>query len=161
MSVLVLVSSEEEIPLVRALGFDYPVLVTGVGGANVIRATASIDKNTHVINVGYCGSKFYDKGTPLVIGLVETYHENAEFGDGAFCDDFEGLFKSDAPNYEVASCFTSTDFVTHTNIGHPCVFDMELAFIRALFNKVSAIKVVSDNLSREEYDQWVSESMNR
>ena len=155
---LVLVSSEEEIPLVRALGFSYPILVTGVGGANIIRATSSIDKDTHIIKIGYCGSNFYDRGTPLIISTVETYHENAEFGDGAFCADFEGLFESD---YELTSCYTSTDFVTQTKLVHPCVFDMELAFIRALFNKVSAIKVVSDNLSREEYDQWVSESMNR
>ena len=54
-------------------------------------------------------------------------------------------------------CYTSTDFVTKTNIKESCVFDMELAFICAMFDKVKAIKVISDNLDLHTYEKCIEE----
>ncbi len=48
-------------------------------------------------------------------------------------------------------CLTGTDFVLESNT-KGCVFDMELAYIKALgFENVIAYKYVSDNLDLQEY----------
>ena len=66
---------------------------------------------------------------------------------------FEGAFKQWEFNGNY-TCYTSADFVTHTDIKEPCVFDMELAFILALgYRNIQAIKVVSDNLDKKQYDK--------
>ena len=54
-------------------------------------------------------------------------------------------------------CYTSCDFVVETEIKEPCVFDMELAFILAMgFTNVTAEKIISDSLSKEEFQQTIS-----
>ena len=54
-------------------------------------------------------------------------------------------------------CYTSTDFVVKTGIKEPCVFDMELAYICSMFDKVKSIKVVSDNLDLHTYEECIEE----
>ena len=140
---IVAVATREELKLVDELGLGgYPIILTGVGGVNVITALKDLPKDTEIINVGYCGSNNIEIGTKVEIGDVWTYHPSVQF-----CERYQCLSKS---KY---SCFTSTDFVTKTNIKEPCVFDMELAFICALGFKVRAYKFVSDNLSLKEYEK--------
>lgn len=63
----------------------------------------------------------------------------------------------DEPEYKLNGgtyiCYTSDDFVLHTDITEPVVFDMELYAILSMgFTNVTAIKIISDNLSLEEYE---------
>ena len=147
---LVVIAEKEELKLVDELGYeDYPVLITGVGGVNVIRALKSFPRDTEILNIGYAGSNNLPVGTKVVVNSCSTYNEIANFYEkkNIFTTiDFDKKFLR-------CPCYTATDFVTHTDKKESCVFDMELAFICALFDNVSAIKVVSDNLNKEEYKE--------
>jgi hypothetical protein len=118
------------------------VILTGVGYPNVYRALEDIPRDTPITNVGYAGSNSIAKGTTCVIGACRHYHPNVEY---------------DEPEYKLNGgtyiCYTSDDFVLHTDITEPVVFDMELYAILSMgFTNVTAIKIISDNLSLEEYE---------
>lgn len=151
---LVVIAEKEELKLVEELGYDdCPVLITGVGGVNVIQALKHLPKDTEIINIGYCGSNVLPVGTKVYIDQVHTHHEIANFKEpNNFAN---GIYKI---GYECCDCYTSTDFVVKTNIKEKCVFDMELAFIRAMFDKVRSIKVVSDNLNKKDYEKIIKNS---
>lgn len=143
---LIVIAEKEELKLVEELGYsNYPVLITGVGGMNVIEALKDIPKDTEILNIGYAGSNHWEIGTIVEIVKVATNHETAHF-----CEPFKFLQIKNEYD-DTAYCYTSTDFVKETNKTEHCVFDMELAFICALFTNVRSIKVVSDNLNKEEY----------
>ena len=146
---IVVIAEKEELKLVEELGYDdYPILITGVGGVNVIQALKHLPKDTEIINIGYCGSNVLPVGTKVYIDQVHTYHEIADFKEPN--NYANGIYKMGC---ECCDCYTSTDFVTKTNIQAPCVFDMELAFIRAMFDNVRSIKLVSDNLNYKEFNK--------
>jgi hypothetical protein len=137
---MIVVAMPEEIQLAGET--REPILVTGVGALNVISALRNIPRDTPIRNVGYVGSNNIPIGTRCRIGGVSIYHPVAVFDDRCYKLDGD------------TSCFTSSDFVTRTDIKTPCVFDMELAYILAMgFMNVTAEKVVSDNLSKEEFDE--------
>lgn len=145
---VIVIAEKEEIELVKELGYEfYPVIITGVGGANVVRELRCFPQDTEILNIGYAGSNTLPVGTKVVVNCCHTYSEIAKFYEKT------NIFTttSFAENFVRCPCYTSTDFVTHTNKEEPCVFDMELAFICALFSNVSSIKVVSDNLSIDKY----------
>lgn len=125
---------------------DERTVVTGVGYGNVYRALADIPRDTPIINIGYAGSNVIEKGKVCIIGECRHYHPNVDFKEPSFT--LDGGFV----------CYTSDDFVTHTDIKEPVVFDMELYAILAMgFTNVQAIKIISDNLSTEEYEEAVCE----
>lgn len=143
---LVVIAQKEEMKLVEELGYDdCPVLITGVGGVNVIKALRDLPKSTEIMNIGYCGSNHYEVGTKVQASFVKTNHDIADF--------IEPLnpLKRVWNIIDSATCYTSTDFVTKTNKEEPCIFDMELAFIVSMFDNVSSIKVVSDKLNYNQY----------
>ena len=141
---LVVIATKNELPLVEKFGYgDKQILITGVGGVNIIKALKDIPKDTYIVNIGYAGSNSISVGEQIEVGYVSTYHENVNFVE------YQKYLTGNV------DCYTSTDFVTHTNIKQPCVFDMELAFICAMFDNVKSIKVVSDNLSLEEYSKKI------
>ena len=145
---IIVIAEKEELKLVDEFGYkDYPVLIAGVGGANVVRALKSFPRDTEILNIGYAGSNTLPVGTKVVVNCCHTYSEIAKFYEKT------NIFTTTNfdENFVRCPCYTSTDFVTHTNKKEPCVFDMELAFICALFDNVSSIKVVSDNLSIDKY----------
>lgn len=145
---LIVIAEKEELKLVDELGYgDYPVLITGVGGANVVRALKNFPRDTEILNIGYAGSNNLPIGTKVVVGSCNTYNEIAKFYEKTPALDLI----EESKIFVRCPCYTSADFVTHTNKKESCVFDMELAFICALFDNVSAIKVVSDNLNIKEY----------
>lgn len=147
---LIVIAEKEELKLVEELGLqDEPILITGVGGMNVINALKNIPKNEHIINVGYAGSNNLNIGTRVAVSVVKTLHEKANFTEQSKCCYIQTENDFDV----VAPCYTSTDFVTKTKIKEDCVFDMELAFICSLFDNVWAIKVVSDNLNKKQYKE--------
>lgn len=117
---------------------------TGVGGLNVIKALSHLDRKTRLHNIGYAGSNFFSVGTKVRIGYLKAYHPGVRYREPVFCLD------GDTP------CYTAGDFVKNTDIKVPCVFDMELAYIAAMgFARLTAEKVVSDNLSLSEYNRTV------
>ena len=147
---IVVIASENERKLVEEFGYaKHPIMVTGVGGVNVIRALKNLPKDEEIVNIGYAGSNHLPLGQKVVVGRSTLLHELIEYK--------EEIEKTiDFPKHKTI-CYTSTDFVTKTNIEDPCVFDMELAYICAMFDKVKAIKVVSDNLDIHEYEKCVEE----
>ena len=119
-----------------------PVVVTGVGGLNVYKTLSLYDRQTPIINFGYVGSNNIPIGTEVSVGRCGLLHPNVSYDEDEF-----------ALGGNIA-CLTSCDFVLETQITDPVVFDMELAFILAMgFENVQSIKIVSDNLSIEQYEE--------
>ena len=149
---LVVIAENEELKLVEKLGYkNQPVIITGVGGLNVINALKNVSKETEIINIGCAGSNKLKVGTVVGVSMSATNHEKANFNE---VEKYLPISTCDKVD-KVAPCYTSTDFVEKTNKENACVFDMELAFICAMFDKVRSIKVVSDTLSFEEYKNQV------
>ena len=137
---IVVVATAQECQAARQRFAGSKIIKTGVGAINVFQTLSKIERNTPILNFGYCGSNKIKIGTEVQIGEVRLYHPSVKYNERKF------MLKGDIP------CYTSCDFVSATGIKEPCVFDMELAFILAMgFNNVSSIKIVSDNLSIKEY----------
>lgn len=120
------------------------VIMTGVGYGNVFETLKDIPRDTPITNIGYAGSNVIPKGTVCSIGECKHYHPNVEYEETSY--KLNGDYV----------CYTSDDFVTYTDIEEPVVFDMELYAILSMgFTNVTAIKIISDNLSIEEYENEV------
>ena len=145
---LVVIASDNERGLVKEFGYEnHPIIVTGIGGVNVIKTLKNISPDEEIVNIGYAGSNHLPIGDRVLVGASSLLHESIDYK--------EELCKTVDYDKSNIICYTSTDFVTKTNIKEPCVFDMELAYICAMFNKVKSIKVVSDNLDIHAYEQCV------
>ena len=145
MQHLIVIATKDEIKLVEELKLDnHPILITGVGGSNVIKSLKNIPRNTSIINVGYAGGHRLQRGSKYYVSESSLLHENVDYKEETF-----RLNKFGIP------CYTSTDFVTNTKKNGPCLFDMELAYICSMFKNVTSIKFVSDNLSIEEYEEKI------
>ncbi len=140
------VATPEELELPEAFLSKRRKIVTGVGGVNVFRALDKLSRNADILNVGYAGSQWYAKGTPVRIGTCRLYHPNCEYKEPSFTLDTE----SDA------LCLTAGDFVTGGLLPARSVVDMELAYIAAMGFRVKAVKYVSDNLNYEEYEKQIA-----
>lgn len=139
---MIVVATEEEYSRFKSYGQD--IIKTGVGYGNVFKALADIPRGTPIINIGYAGSNSIPIGKECVISECRHYHPNVEFDEAIYklCGEYV--------------CYTSDDFVTHTDIAEPVVFDMELYAILSMgFTDVTAIKIISDNLSLKEYEKEV------
>ena len=122
------------------------IKVLRLGGINVLETLKNYRKNIKIINFGYVGSNYFDVGEEVIIGSCKLYHPNVEYQEPTYI--LDGNVK----------CYTSNDFVLKTDIDimEPCVFDMELAYICALgFKNIESIKIVSDNLSLEQYEKEI------
>ncbi len=143
---MIVIATKDELSLAEKYNKNNEeIIITGVGGLNVISKLKDIDKSTEILNIGYVGSNNINKGEVVTIKETYLYHPNVEY---------------DEPKYKLKdgeyTCLTSNDFVLDTDISEPVVFDMELAYILALgFENVKSIKVVSDNLSYEEYENSI------
>lgn len=122
------------------------IIMTGVGYGNVYKALVNIPRDTPLINIGYAGSNKIPIGNVCVIGECRHYHPNVEYDEEVYT----------LPGKYV--CYTSDDFVLNTDIEMPVVFDMELYAILSMgFKNIIAIKIVSDNLSLDEYELKTNE----
>ena len=130
----------------------WPVIVTGVGAINVIQALSEVPREASLLNIGFAGSANFDIGTVVEVTEVRLNHPNVTYPEPKLMltpfDD--GLWPI---AQQKAVCYTNCDFVMQSDY-KDCVFDMELAFIASLgFASVSALKIVSDNLSLHDYHQ--------
>ena len=157
MKYLVVIAEKEELKLVEQLGYkDYPILITGVGALNVIDALKDVPKDISIINIGYAGSKNLKPGKFYAIDRVSLYHPNVEYNEPSYALGYNPWVGGVEPLTPV-KCLTGTDFVLESDI-KGCVFDMELAYIKALgFEDVIAYKYVSDNLDLQEYREKLNE----
>ena len=141
---MIVVATQEEKKIAEK---EFPcefIIVTGVGGLNVVKKLRYYSLNTKIVNFGFVGSNTLPIGTRVNIGKCRLYHTNVEYQE---------------PEYNLGGdvpCYTSNDFVLQTDIEEPCVFDMELAYILALgFSEVKSIKIVSDNLNYKQYEETI------
>ena len=138
---MVVVATEEEYKLTKA---NQEIIKTGVGYGNVIKALSKIPRDTPIVNIGYAGSNTIPVGTYCTIAECRHYHPNVTYEEETYRLNGDYV------------CYTSDDFVTQTEIKEPVVFDMELYAILSMgFTDVTAIKIISDNLSYEEYEKEV------
>lgn len=131
---------------------NWPVIVTGVGAINIIQALSELPREANILNIGFAGSANFDIGTVVEVTEVRLNHPNVTYPEPTLMlkpfDD--GLWPI---AQKKAICYSNCDFVLQSDY-KDCVFDMELAFIASLgFESVSALKIVSDNLSLHDYHQ--------
>ncbi len=140
---MIVIATKDEIALANKYNINNEeIIMTGVGGLNVIEALKNIPTDTPILNIGYVGSNNFKIGTVVKINKTVLYHPNVTYDEKIY-----SLKDGDT------MCYTSNDFVLSTDIKENVVFDMELAYIMALgFKNVRSIKIVSDNLSYEEYE---------
>ena len=157
MKRLVVIAEKEELKLVEQLGYkDYPILITGVGALNVIDALKDVPKDISIINIGYAGSKNLEPGKFYAIDGVSLYHQNVKYIEPSYSLGYNPWVGGVEP-LTLVKCLTGTDFVLESDV-KGCVFDMELAYIKALgFEDVIAYKYVSDNLDLQEYREKLNE----
>ena len=139
---IIVVASNTEFEQIRLLT-KIKIIKIGIGYANVIESLKDVDKNTHLINIGYAGSNILPRGEVVKVKNCKMFHPVA------------GDFKESVYNLNGnVDCYTSGDFVTQTTITEPVVFDMELASICALgFKNIESYKVVSDTLNLKQYNE--------
>lgn len=138
---------ELELPYAKVIAASpaCQVIVTGVGGTNIIKKLKGIPTDAEVINVGFCGSPDLRIGDYVFVGQTRLYHPNIDF---------------DEPTYQIGDtgnvlCLTSGDFVTTAeHLPKGAIVDMELAYIAAFgFRRLTSIKYVSDNFSIRQYNE--------
>ena len=161
---LIVIAEEGERKLIEKYIPDctWEVRVTGVGAVNIIRSLRDLPRETRILNIGYVGSANFEIGTLVEVTEARLNHPNCKYDEPVLpispCDLSEGEHaQSSASLFPIADrravCYTNSDFVLQSDY-KDCVFDMELAYIAALgFERVSALKVVSDNLSLHTYHQ--------
>lgn len=154
MSHLIVIAEEGERALISKYLPDclWPVRITGVGAINIIRSLSDVPRDTHVLNIGYAGSANFEIGTRVEVTEVRLHHPNVTYDEPVLMLDALNMGLFPIADRQ-AVCYSNTDFVLQSDY-HDCVFDMELAYIAALgFEQVSALKIVSDNLSLHDYHQ--------
>ena len=152
-TIFVIAEKEESVLIDRLFPNAMPegaeLLVTGVGAINVLRSLGSIDRSTHLINVGYAGSANFAIGTWVRVTESLLHHPNFKYPEP--CLPLQVPAALPAVEMIEAPCYSGVDFVLQSPF-KDCVFDMELAFIMAMgFQNVESYKYVSDNLSLHEY----------
>lgn len=145
----VVIATKDEINLIDDRYRNFPIIITGVGGTNVVRALNDIPRDTMIVNIGYAGGLNLKVGEVCQIGCCSTFHPNVVFDEKVF-----------TLKYGDMMCYTSGDFVLREQVidqTERCVFDMELAYILAMgFENVVSFKKVSDNLNLKQYEKTVN-----
>lgn len=158
---VILVAMEKEAQYINCP--NAKVIVTGIGVNNVIKTLSQaimnkeISEKDTIINVGYAGSTCFNIGDIVRVNGVKRFKPSRTITEEAYPLEI-GPFSND----KVAGCYTADDFIEDTK-DIPLV-DMELFYIRAFFDNLIAFKIVSDNLSEKDYEefnpQMAWESMN-
>ena len=149
MKPIIVVATEEEEEIAKKRFKGHKIIKTGVGGINVVRTLKNIPKWHEITNFGYAGSDHLPIGTEVKVGYCSHYHDT-EYDEIAY-------WKLGTIEDQIW-CYTSDEFVEEYDGGHAgfagVIFDMELAYILALgFKKVESIKIISDNLSLNQYEE--------
>lgn len=126
------------------------LIVTGIGLVNVIQVLLEylknnkIDEGSKIINVGLAGSTKYKIGDIISVEKSIKYNKSNTIKENDFI--LNSIFK----NKDV--CYTADDFIE--NIENIPLIDMELYYICLFFKNVISLKLVSDNLSLNQYNNF-------
>ena len=144
---VILAAEEAEYNMCREIFPDIECIRTGVGAGNVIKACCNLPKGTRIINIGYAGSNNIKIGTvSLVSDSFRYIDDNYKFDD----DHANPLHLSN----KGFPCYTGNSFFTESDKTEPTLYDMELNYIASFsphLELVGAVKIVSDNLSVDDY----------
>lgn len=138
-------------------GSLWEVIVTGVGALNVLQTLRKIPMDAQLINIGYAGSANYNIGSVVMVDEVRLNHPCVNYPEPTFhLSPLVNDYLTHPEEIITSVCYSNTDFVLQSNY-IDCVFDMELAYIAGLgFQHLSALKIVSDNLSLHTYREVAS-----
>ncbi len=154
MQKYILIAEEGERQLIEKYlpNVEGEVLVTGVGAINILAALRHLPKDAQLLNIGYCGSANFEIGSAVEVTEVRLNHPNVTYPEPTLpLSPVATTIAADSVLKAV--CYSNCDFVLQSDY-KDCVFDMELAFIAAQgFEHVSAVKIVSDNLSLHAYHE--------
>ena len=149
---LTVIATRDELPLVH---WDGPIIITGVGALNVMRALMTVSRGTPILNVGYCGAGKIPVGTAVEIAKCDLFHPNTQYDEPSYVLGDPAWKVSRMDDRRPVTCHTITDFGGDPEL-EDCVFDMELAFILGMgFTDVKAVKVVSDRCNYKEYKKTI------
>lgn len=113
-------------------------------------------KDYVMINVGMVGSNNLKVGSVLMVENSYGYNfDLTPFGDKLYHAPNSPFKMNKVDNISKVDCYTSDGFVTKTDIKKDVIFDMELnAIVNFPFKKYYSIKIVSDSLSSNEYNDF-------
>lgn len=144
--IVILAAEEVEYNKCREVFPEIECIRTGVGAGNVIKACCNLPKGTRIINIGYAGSNNIEIGTVSMVSDTFRYTD----GNYKFDDHANPLHLSD----EGFPCYTGNSFFAESDRTEPTLYDMELNYIASFsphLELVAAVKIVSDNLSVDDY----------
>lgn len=135
-------------------GSVWDIVVTGVGALNVLQSLRDMPRDTRLLNIGYAGSANFEIGSLAEVTEVRLNHPCVKYPEPEMhLMPIDTTLLQQPDNVIHAVCYSNTDFVLQSDY-RDCVFDMELAFIAGMgFTRLSALKIVSDNLSLHAYRQ--------
>jgi len=139
-------------------GSVWDIVVTGVGALNVMQSLRDVPRDTRLLNIGYAGSANFEIGSLTEVTEVRLNHPCVKYPEPEMpLVPLDDTLLQQPENVLHAVCYSNTDFVLQSDYTD-CVFDMELAFIAGMgFTRLSALKIVSDNLSLHKYRQVAAE----
>lgn len=150
MRTIIIAEDSERSLVERFLPGETNIIVTGVGALNILHSLRELPLDAELINIGYAGSANFAVGTVVEVSEVRLHHPNVTYAEPVY--KLQPIV-GEAHQELSCVCYSNTDFVLSSPY-RDCVFDMELAYIAGLgFRHLSAIKVVSDNLSLHDYHQ--------
>ena len=162
MRQLVVIAEEQERKMAEQYLPGIEVLVAGVGALNIMKSLRNVPLDTEIFNIGYAGSANFEIGTLVEVTESRLNHPNVTYPEPTFQLSTLNSQLLSTLNSQLstlnsklstikAPCYTGVDFCLQSDY-KDCVFDMELAFICGMgFEKVHALKYVSDNLSLHDY----------
>ena len=146
----ILVATVDEMKALIPEKYYKDVIITGIGILNVLKTIREkVSPMDLIVNVGYAGSKGIPVGSVCQVKYCKPYQVN-NIDEGSF--EFNTL-----PNYATTNLYTSTDFLTSSELDENFLVDMEGLAYSILDNKKYSIKIVSDNLNLEDYGTALDE----
>lgn len=154
-----LVANEDEAQHLQPLESDSRrIIIIGEGRSNVIRTLAAkikdgkIKADDTIINVGYVGAKGIEKGQIVKVSKVSLYLPSKTVQENPI------ELNTLSANFHQKDDFTAENFITADDervaeLPEKCVIDMELYYIALMLPEVMSVKIVSDSLNFEEYQQ--------
>lgn len=140
---IITVATREEMEALIPKDYWYCTIVTGMGIMNTIMSLKYVQCD-RIINIGYAGAKDIPVGTICMVTENEPYQvHNLPLGIAPVYEP-----NIDLPRYK---CYTATDFIESSELEGPFLVDMELLAHLVLKVPVTSIKIVSDNMSLDDY----------
>ena len=133
------------------------LVITDFTRNGIVKSLIGIDTSDKIIiNVGFVGSNNLDVGSVVQVDRSFGYHfDLTPFGDALYYAPNSPYELDKIDDLRSVDCYTSDGFVTSTNLIDDAIFDMELNILTVFpHKKLFSIKIVSDNLNTDEYEDF-------